>query len=192
MSVLVRLIPKNEPIKIRVGDAARKPIPTIRLELKIRKSINGDLMIFDHADIDIVLSSKNNKITAFPKETMTDMVYGAQNRLFSFLRKKGIIVAESIQGGSFHGAIEGLLEESYSDKINSTKMALLNISKFIEEERPYFEHLEAHIAGTEDELLEPDKTDSTELGEVPEKVKQGSIRPGYLRDPYSMSYMFTM
>ena len=62
MSVLVRLIPKNEPIKIRVGDAARKPIPTIRLELKIRKSINGDLMIFDHADIDIVLSSKNNKI----------------------------------------------------------------------------------------------------------------------------------
>jgi len=192
MSVLVRLISKNEPIKIKVGAAARKPIPTIRLELKIRKSINGDLMIFDHADIDIILSSKNNKITAFPKETMTDMVYGAQNRLFSFLRKKGIVVAESIQGGSFHGAIEGMLEESYSDKINSTKMALLNISKFIDEERPYFEHLEAHIAGTEDELLEPDKADSTELGDVPEKVKQGSIRPGYLRDPYSFSYMFTM
>ena len=85
-----------------------------------------------------------------------------------------------------------MLEESYSDKINSTKMALLNISKFIDEERPYFEHLEAHIAGTEDELLEPDKADSTELGDVPEKVKQGSIRPGYLRDPYSFSYMFTM
>ena len=61
MSVLVRLIPKNEPIKIKVGDAARKPLPTIRLELKIRKSLSGDLMIFDHADIDIVLSSKTNK-----------------------------------------------------------------------------------------------------------------------------------
>jgi hypothetical protein len=192
MSVLVRLIPSTEPIKIKVGAAARKPIPTIRVELQIRKSISGDLMIFDHADIDIILSSKNSKITAFPKETMTDMVYGAQNRLFTFLRKKGIIVAESIQGGSFHGAIEGSLEESYNDKINSTKMALLNISKFIEEERPYFEHLEAHIAGAEDELLDPDKTDSTELGEVPEKVKQGSIRPGYLRDTYSQSYMFTM
>ncbi len=192
MSVLVRLIPKNEPIKIKVGDAARKPLPTIRLELKIRKSISGDLMIFDHADIDIVLSSKTNKVTAFPKETMTDMVYGAQNRLFAFLRKKGIIIAESIQAGSFYGALEGSIEESYNDKINSTKMTLLNISKFIEEERPYFENFEAHVAGVEDELLDPDKADSTELGEVPEKVKQGSIRPGYLRDPYSFSYMFTM
>ena len=132
MSVLVRLIPKNEPIKIKVGDAARKPLPTIRLELKIRKSLSGDLMIFDHADIDIVLSSKTNKVTAFPKETMTDMVYGAQNRLFAFLRKKGIIIAESIQAGSFYGALEGSIEESYDDKINSTKMTLLNISKFIE------------------------------------------------------------
>ena len=192
MSVLVRLIPKNEPIKIKVGDAARKPLPTIRLELKIRKSLSGDLMIFDHADIDIVLSSKTNKVTAFPKETMTDMVYGAQNRLFTFLRKKGIIIAESIQAGSFYGALEGSIEESYDDKINSTKMTLLNISKFIEEERPYFENFEAHVAGVEDNLLEPDKADSTELGEVPEKVKQGSIRPGYLRDPYSFSYMFTM
>lgn len=192
MSVLVRLIPKNEPIKIKVGDAARKPLPTIRLELKIRKSLSGDLMIFDHADIDIVLSSKTNKVTAFPKETMTDMVYGAQNRLFAFLRKKGIIIAESIQAGSFYGALEGSIEESYDDKINSTKMTLLNISKFIEEERPYFENFEAHVAGVEDNLLDPDKADSTELGEVPEKVKQGSIRPGYLRDPYSFSYMFTM
>ena len=149
-------------------------------------------MIFDHADIDIVLSSKTNKVTAFPKETMTDMVYGAQNRLFAFLRKKGIIIAESIQAGSFYGALEGSIEESYDDKINSTKMTLLNISKFIEEERPYFENFEAHVAGVEDNLLEPDKADSTELGEVPEKVKQGSIRPGYLRDPYSFSYMFTM
>ena len=192
MSVLVRLIPKNEPIKIKVGDAARKPLPTIRLELKIRKSLNGDLMIFDHADIDIVLSSKTNKVTAFPKETMTDMVYGAQNRLFAFLRKKGIIIAESIQAGAFYGALEGSIEESYDDKINSTKMTLLNISKFIEDERPYFENFEAHVAGAEDHLLEPDKADSTELGEVPEKGKQGSIRPGYLRDPYSFSYMFTM
>jgi hypothetical protein len=123
---------------------------------------------------------------------MTDMVYGAQNRLFAFLRKKGIIIAESVQAGAFYGALEGSIEESYDDKINSTKMTLLNISKFIEEERPYFENFEAHVAGVEDNLLDPDKADSTELGEVPEKVKQGSIRPGYLRDPYSFSYMFTM
>jgi len=191
MAVKVNLISDNTPISIKVGDAVPKP-PSITLELNIRKSLSGDLMIFDHADIDIVLSSKNNKITAFPKETMNDMVYGAQNRLFSYLRKKGIVVSESVQAGSFYGAIEGSMETPYTDKINAAKMALLNISKFIEEERPYFENIEAVIAGVDDGLTQPDKTDSTELGEVPQKTQQGTLRPGYVRDPYSYSYMYTI
>jgi len=192
MAVKVNLISPDEPIKIKVGDAAVKPIPSVTLELNVRKSLSGDLMIFDHADIDIVLSSKNNKVTAFPKETMNDMVYGAQNRLFSYLRKKGIIVSETIQAASFYGAIEGLMESPYSDKINAAKFALLNISKFIEEERPYFENIEAIVAGVEDEYADPDKADSTELGEVPQKAQQGTMRPGFIRDPYSFSYMYTI
>jgi len=192
MAVVVNLIPSDEPIKIKVGSAAIKPTPSVKLELNIRKSLNGDLMIFDHADIDIVMSSRTNKITAFPKETMSDMTYGAQNRLFNYLRKKGIIVAESVQGGSYYGAIEGTLQEAYDDKINSAKFALINISKFIEEERPYFENVEAIVAGVDDDFIDPDKADSTELGEVPQQVQQGSLRPGYVRDPYRYSYMYTI
>lgn len=192
MSVTINLIPSDEPIHIKVGAAARKPVPSVTLELNIRKSLSGDLMIFDHADIDIVMSSKNNKITAFPKETMTDIVYGAQNRLFAFLRKKGIVIAESVQGGSYYGAIEGMMEAPYSDKINAAKFALINISKFIEDERPYFESTEAMVASTDSEFVDPDKADSTELGEVPQQAQQGSIRPGYVRDPFGFSYMYTI
>ena len=192
MSIKINFIPSDEPIKIKVGAAARKPTPSVTLELNIRKSLSGDLMIFDHADIDIVMSSKNNKITAFPKETMNDLVYGAQNRLFAFLRKKGIVVAESVQGGSYYGALEALLETPNSDKLNAAKLALINISKFIEEERPYFENLEAMVSATDSEFVDPDKADSTELGEVPQQAQQGSIRPGYVRDPYSFSYMYTV
>tara|TARA_R100001129_G_scaffold185652_1_gene174549 strand:- start:336 stop:914 length:579 start_codon:yes stop_codon:yes gene_type:complete len=192
MSVKINFIPSDEPITIKVGAAARKPTPSVTLELNIRKSLSGDLMIFDHADIDIVMSSKNNKITAFPKETMNDLVYGAQNRLFAFLRKKGIVVAESVQGGSYYGALEALLETPNSDKLNAAKLALINISKFIEEERPYFENIEAMVSATDSEFVDPDKADSTELGEVPQQAQQGSIRPGYVRDPYSFSYMYTV
>ena len=45
---------------------------------------------------------------------------------------------------------------------------------------------------TDDELMGPDKADSTELGEVPQAVKQGSIRKGYIRDPYAMNYLYTL
>ena len=44
----------------------------------------------------------------------------------------------------------------------------------------------------DDELLHPDKADSTELGEVPEKTEQGSIRQGYIRDPYAMGMWYQM
>jgi hypothetical protein len=85
---------------IKIGKEANAK--KVRLEMDLRKSVNGDLMIFDHGDIDIVLSPSKNKVVVFPKETMSDLVYGAQNRLFAHLRKRGIVVAESIQGGAFY------------------------------------------------------------------------------------------
>ena len=57
-------------------------------ELNAREALNGDIMIFDHNDIDIVLMQEKNKIVAFAKEMITDNVYGAESRLFEFLRKK--------------------------------------------------------------------------------------------------------
>ena len=96
-------------ITINIGKDENKE--TIRLEMDIRKSVSGDLMIFDHGDIDIVVSTSANKVTAFPKESLNDLVYGAQNRLFTFLQKKGIVVSESIQAGAFCGAMEAQLQK---------------------------------------------------------------------------------
>lgn len=178
------------PIVVKVGKGANKA--SVRLEMDIRKSIGGDLMIFGHGDIDIVLSTKENKVLAFPKETMNDLVYGAQNRLFSFLHKRGIVLPESIQAGSFFGAFEATLQTPFNESISAAKLALVNIDSFITEERPYFESTEAIVSMADDELVHPDKTDSTELGEVPQRSEQGSIRPGYIRDPYSMNYLYTI
>ena len=190
MPVTVRIIPIPEPVKVTIKPKA--PPPTVTLELDIRKSLSGDLMIFDHGDIDIVLSGRDKKVTAFPKQTMTDFTYGAQNRLFAHLARKGIIMPESIQGASYYGAMEAQLQEAADGKLNAAKFALVSIEKFITEERPYFEKVEADIAGFEDDYTNPDKTDSTELGEVPQRDKQGSIRPGYGGSSYTMSYMYTI
>ena len=70
-------------------------------------------------------------------------------------------------------------------------MTLINISEFIDAERPYFESTEAIVSMTDDELLHPDKADSTELGDVPQKSQQGSLRKGYVRDPYALNYLYT-
>ena len=74
-----------------------------------------------------------------------------------------------------------------NENISAPKLALINISNFITEERPYFEHTEAIISMTDDELIHPDKEDSTELGDVPQAAEQGSIR-----DPYVTNYLYTI
>ena len=177
-------------VTIKIGDGPTSA--TVTLEMDVRKSMNGDLMIFDHGDIDIVMSTANNKVIAFPKDTMNDLVYGAQNRLFSYLTKRGLVIPESIKAGAFFGSFEATLQEASKEDLSTPKMTLINISEFIEEERPYFESTEAIISMTDDELIHPDNADSTELGEVPQRVKQGSIRKGYMRDPYSLNYLYTI
>lgn len=177
------------PITIKLGDAADK---TVTLEMNVRKSLNGDLMIFDHNDIDIVISPTQNKIVVFPKEVMSDYVYGAQNRLFAFLQKKGVVLPESVQAGAVCGAIEASLQEPVNIEISAPKIALVNISNFIDDERPYFDSTEAIVSATDDNLTDPENEVSTELGDVPHATKQGSIRSGGVRDPYSLNYMYTL
>jgi hypothetical protein len=178
------------PVIIKVGKKSNQK--KVRLELDLRRSMSGDLMIFDHGDIDIVLSPDKKKVVIFPKETMTDLVYGAQNRLFAHLRKKGLIIPESIQAGAFYGSFEATLEESTDPDASSAKLTLINISNFIDEERPYFEQVDAIVSMEDEHLTHPDKEYSTELGEVPQAAEKGSIRPGYIRDPYAYNYMYTI
>jgi len=179
-------------MSVRIKITRQEQSAIVQLEMNIRKSLAGDLMIFDHGDIDIVLSPSTNKILAFPKETLSDLVYGAQNRLFAHLRKRGIVVAESIQAGSYFGSFEAEMQKPFDKDLMAAKYALVNISSFIDEERPYFESTEAIISMSDDEIIHPDKEDSTELGEVPQSTEKGSIRPGYIRDPYSLNYLYTV
>tara|TARA_R100000008_G_scaffold47710_2_gene28244 strand:- start:1579 stop:2115 length:537 start_codon:yes stop_codon:yes gene_type:complete len=175
------------PVNVTIG--TKEEPRTITLELNARTSMAGDIMIFDHADIDIVLVLKEGKVLTFPKDIMSEVVYGAQNRLFTYLRSKGLIKYESIQGGSIYGSMEATLQEG--ENFNPVDMTLINVSKWIGDERPYFEYMESYEDMDAERMLDPDNMSSTELGEVPHEEKKGSIRPGWMRDPYSLNYLYT-
>lgn len=176
-------------IKIKIGTKKKPELVTRKFEMNIRKSLDGNLMIFDHADIDIVIMPSKKKVLALPKETMSDAVYGAQNRLFSHLRRKGIIDLASVQGGNIYGSMEAVMAEGIQG-LDSVKLALLNIDGFIDEERPYFDFVRAAVDQAEDMYTDPEDLDSTELGDVPHADTKGSLQPGYVRDPYGLSQLY--
>jgi len=171
-------IKKSDEIQVEIV----KEDPPISFKLNARKAMNGDIMIFDHADIDIIILTEKKKVVAFAKEIMSDIVYGAESRLFEYLRKRGIVAFDSIQGGNVYGSLEAKIHES--TEFDPIKMTLLNVSKWMDDERPYFESLKAHDEMMDDAILEPDVENSTELGEVPHEEEKGSILQHNLFAPY--------
>lgn len=172
-------------ISVKVYEKERK----IQLELKVRKSLDGNIMIFDHHEIDIVVMPKKSKVVTFAREAYSEEIYESQNRLFNFLKRKGIVSFDSIRGGNVYGSLEGLIEESQEKDLNVVDYTIYNIYKFLKEEKPYYDYMEDYEEMLDDYYTHPTEQDSTELGEVPQASEKGSIRPGYNYAPYWMNYM---
>ena len=171
--------PEKDSIKI---DVAQEKKEELQFELVIRSAINGDLMILEHKDIDIIIKQKEKKIVAFPKDLMTDVVYGAESRMLEYLRKNGVLVFDSIQGGNVYGSMEAQIMDS--DIVHPIKAILYSLSEWFKTEQPYISGTTAYDQMQDDNLIDPSNEESTELGEVPAEEKKGSIYQNNFFSPY--------
>ena len=73
------------------------------------------------------------------------------------------------------------MESQTHDAINAT---LLNISEWMKTEEAYMKGTTAYEQMEDDALIEPDNADSTELGQVDQAEKKGSIDPRTIFAPY--------
>ena len=172
-------------ITIKIGRKKEE----ITLQLETRRTLDGNILIYDHDDMDIALLLKEKKILTFPKTKPSTSLYDSQNRLFEFLRQKGLIVLDSIRGGNIFGSIEAMIAESQDEDYDTLSYVLYGISEFMKREQPYLDYIEDYEQMMDDYLVDPTDEDSTELGEVPQAAQKGTIRPGYNYAPYWMSYM---
>ena len=125
-------------LTIKMGDALEldraenkvedsNPANTVEVTLDARKTLSGDIAIYNHEDVDIVIDVKNKRVIAFAKDELSDMVYDTQSRLFDFLSKKGIVDRSSVQAGNVYGSMQGDIEEA-KDGIDAIQVAVLGLS----------------------------------------------------------------
>jgi len=179
--------PNAEPIRVSVSEPqgisvkiAGPMTKVVEYKLNMRRALNGDIMVFDHKEIDIIILVEKKKVVAFAKDIVSDMTYGAEKRLFDYLRKKGIIQYDSIEGGNVYGSLQGMLHES--KEVDSIKMTLYEVSKWLLEEKPFLD--DNYDDMVDDLMLHPDQEESTELGEVPHEAEKGSIMQRSIFAPY--------
>jgi len=195
MPIKVKIIPTEEEessgaIKIKiVADPPEEPEP-VTVEMNARRALNGDIMIFDHDLIDIVVSPSKSSIVTFPKRLVEREAYPTQDRFYAFLTKKGVIKMDSIQGGSIYSSLEAKIHESSLEGINSIQTALFITSLFMEDERPDImarKHMKKDMTI---HIHDPGEDQSTELGYVPHSDRKGSF-DSRVR-PYGYQYMYSV
>ena len=160
-------------IEIKVGDKTINE--DVQIKLNARRNLAGDIMIFDHDDIDIVIMDRKKKIVAFAKEHAGEQVYEAQDRLFRYLTKKGIVDRETVQGGNVHASLEAKIQESKD--YNSLHHALLSIEGYINKEKPYADFEKAFEQEEERRLTAPLPDESTEFDPARHAQDKGSVKP---------------
>ena len=132
------------------------------------------------------IDPKKSKLMAFPKSMMGDHVYDSQDRLFSFLSRKGVIERDTIQNGNIYFSMEAKIPDSTD--FNVLQNLVFTIGTFLDDEKPYFEYEEKMESEMERRLTEPDPEDSTEFDARRHAERKGSLQ----RARYGMSSIYRM
>ena len=136
------------------------------------------------------VSKSSSKITTFPKADNKQESYTVQESLLYHLSKTGILKKSSIRSGSFYSSLEGDIMESAIEGVSSYQSALLEIYNFLQEERPNVDARKIYSKDLQQFFLDPEDKDTTELGEVPQKEKKGSM--DHQVRPYGYQYMYSI
>lgn len=181
-------------INIKVGDTEETPEESageetkvdqepngkLGVKLKVSRTLDGNYYIKDHNYIDIVLMPEKMKIITFPyseknKISFSDLVYATQDKFFDYLSRRGIVAPETVKGGNVFGSMEANILKPKDTGIPVDQLVLLNISMWLDEQRPAMEFDKKYEEEFDKHMTEPDDEDSTELGEVPQESEKGSI-----------------
>lgn len=151
-----------------------KPKQLFTIKLKARRTLDGNIIVSDHPDVDVVIMPEKMRVIAFSRDNFDDSVYQTQDRLMKYLFKKGAIVFDSITGGNVYGSLEAKLIKPVQE-IPIDNLMLMLISKWIDSEKPSFIYQKAIDDIYVDRITDPDDKESTELGDIPAAQEKGSV-----------------
>lgn len=156
------------------------------VKLNARKTLDGNIIVYDHPTVDILIVPVKNKVICMPKKNYFHDTYGTQKRFFDFLEQRGAIVFGSTRGGNVFNSLECFYP--VNQELDVLQVILLLTKRFIEEEQKSMLTQEDYEEEVKNLYTDPDDDSSTELGEVPHARKKGSIDPNY--KPYNLLYRF--
>tara|TARA_R110001583_G_scaffold80099_1_gene215510 strand:+ start:5586 stop:6185 length:600 start_codon:yes stop_codon:yes gene_type:complete len=164
--------PQPDSIEVEV-----KPVPSQLISLDIRRTLDNNYIIHDHPLFDIVVNPDKKKVMTFVKKFAKAEAYPHQDAFFDYLKKRGVILSDTVKGGNIFGSIEATYPAN--KKMDVVKVVLLNIFTFLRQELPNLRKALDYSFEVDNSFVNPSVEDSTEYGEVPQQKKKGTMDPFY-------------
>jgi hypothetical protein len=161
------------PLKIKITLNNKK---IEKILLNARKTIDGNIIVSDHPDINIFVMPAKSKIVSLPKNELDDEVHDSQKRLFDFLTNNGVIDHSTVQAGNLFMSMEAKIPEATGpgDKIQYSLYALSN---FIDGEMPFYKNQKEFEKEMEENLLDPEPDEYTEFDASRHDHTKGTMPP---------------
>ena len=162
--------------------------PVERILLKARKTIDGNIIVSDHPEVDVLILPAQKKIVTLAKEELDDEMYETQNRFFKFLVSRGVVVYDSVQAGNLFMSLEATIPDAKEG--DNIQYLLYSISEFMDKDLPYYQDKKEFEREMERALMEPEPDEFTdyETAMKTHKDRKGSLRP-QMR-PYGISTIY--
>ena len=146
----------------------------MKIKLNIRKTLDNNLIIYDHPKLLIFVSPQSNKILTTPKtEKIDEEIFLASKKMFDFLVEKGLVDPASVRGGAVYKSTEATYADS--KELKALNVVLKTLYEFLVVEKEYYNRAMQGKEEFEDELTDPSDENSTELGEIPQKSEDGTM-----------------
>jgi hypothetical protein len=144
----------------------------MKIKLNMRSTLGNNLVIYDHPKLLIFISPGDKKILSLPKDEFLDKdIFQTQNRMFDYFITKGIMDPAGKKGGAIYKSMEGIYFDSTEYK--PLEIVLKVLSDFLEVEKEYHDSATQSYKIYQDQILNPDEEETTELGEIPSEFEKG-------------------
>jgi hypothetical protein len=174
------------PITIKLGDAAEEKRPIqASVSLRVKKTLDGNLIISDHQYLDIIISPAEGKIITMPKPNVERDVYDYQKDLMYDLFEGGITDAASPRGGPAYGMVETTYPTE--SEVDPLQAILYRISEYVKRTASAEHVAEEYDENIEDRFTDPNAKDSTAYGVVPPYQDTPEGRSNSLDPTYSFA-----
>ena len=156
------------PIKIKIPsfspEEEKKPIQA-SVNLKISRTLGGNILINDHKYLDIVISPAENKVITMPKPYVEKDVFELQRDFMYDLFKGGVTNRMIPEGGIGFGIVETTYPAE--SEVDTLQSLLYRISEYLHKVNRADDVAEEYDKHIEDRFVDPDEADSTPYGNVP-------------------------